>query len=308
MIQERDSVMEIPKYYEMHKPLLLALQDGQQHSIKELKEYVRTYFGLSVEDVSILLPSGRQSVFLNRLGWARTYLKKAGLIVSPTKGQFQITVEGKNALMQNPTVIDTEFLKQFPSFCDFINQPSASRTKEEDSIEQTPDDEFEDAFRKINNSLADDLLSEVMQLSPTSFEKMVLDLLAAMGYGTFENAASTTVATGDEGIDGIVMEDKLGFDKIFVQVKHWNSDHLVGRPDIQAFVGAIAGKGGKGLFVTTSSFSRLATDYARNQHIVLIDGQKLANLMIEHNFGVTVKKIFQIKALDTDIFEEYQES
>ena len=301
--------MEIPKYYEMHKPVLLALQDGQMHSIKELKENVRAYFGLSDEDVSTLLPSGRQSVFLNRLGWARTYLKKAGLIISPTEGQFQITKAGKDALMQNPTVIDTEFLKQFPLFCDFINQSNVSHAKKEETVtEQTPDDEFEDAFRKINNSLADDLLSEVMRLSPTAFEKMVLDLLSSMGYGTFENASFTTAATGDEGIDGIVMEDKLGFDKIFVQVKHWNGDHLVGRPDIQAFVGAIAGKGGKGLFVTTSSFTSHAVEYARNQHIVLIDGIKLANLMIEHNFGVTVKRVFQIKALDTDVFEEYLES
>ena len=301
--------MSIPKYFEMFKPVLLALNDGQSHGLKEIKEFVRSYFQLSGDELAALLPSGRQTIFLNRLGWARTYLKKAGLISSSNKGFFQITDLGKSVLQQNPSAIDVTYLKQFPSFREFVQQSNARQSKaESESFEQTPDDEFEDAFRKINDSLADDLLNEVMALSPTSFERMVLDLLSAMGYGTFENSSTTTSITGDEGIDGIVMEDKLGFDKIFLQVKHWNKDHIVGRPDIQAFVGAIAGKGGKGLFVTTSTFTKQAIDYAKTQHIVLINGIKLANLMIEHNFGVSVKKVFQIKALDMDVFEEYKDA
>lgn len=302
-------LVAIPKYYEMHKPLLQALENGQPHDIKSIKESIRHYFNLSDDDLSEMLPSGRQTIFANRFGWAKTYLKKAGLIRSPQKGCYQITDEGKHVLQENPPVIDANYLKKYPSFCEFVQWSSKHQNRSDKSVsDETPDDELEDAFRKINDSLADDLLAEVMNISPTAFEKMVLDLLAAMGYGTFENASSTTAITGDEGIDGIVMEDKLGFDKIYVQTKHWSLEHVVGRPDIQAFVGAIAGKGGKGLFVTTSTFTKQAIDYAKTQHIVLVDGRKLASLMIEHNFGVNVKKVFQIKSIDSDAFEEYQES
>ena len=146
-----------------------------------------------------------------------------------------------------------------------------------------------------------------MKLSPTTFEQMVIDLLSKMGYGAFENAGKTTSITGDEGIDGIIMEDKLGFNLIYIQAKKWSLDSTVGRPDVQNFVGAISGKGGKGLFVTTAKFSKQASEYAKHQHIILIDGEKLVKLMIEHNFGVTVKKVFEIKAIDTDVFNEYLE-
>jgi restriction system protein len=171
----------------------------------------------------------------------------------------------------------------------------------------TPDDTFEESFRKINKGLSDDLLSEVVKLSPIAFEQMVIDLLSKMGYGSFENAGKTTTITGDEGIDGVIMEDKLGFDLIYIQAKKWDLDSTVGRPEIQSFVGAISGKGGKGLFVTTAKFSKQALEYAKHQHIILIDGEKLAKLMIEHNFGVSIKKTFEIKAIDTDTFNEYLE-
>jgi len=166
-------------------------------------------------------------------------------------------------------------------------------------------DIFEEAFKKINRSLQDELLNEVMKLSPRAFEKLALDLMAKMGYGTFENSARTTSVTNDEGIDGVIMEDKLGFDLIYVQAKKWDEDHTVGRPEVQAFVGAIAGKGGKGLFVTTSKFSKQAIEYAAKQHIILIDGEKLTGYMIEYNFGVSEKKIFTIKGIDTDTFNDY---
>jgi restriction system protein len=153
--------------------------------------------------------------------------------------------------------------------------------------------------------LADDILSEVIKLPPIAFEQMVIDLLSKMGYGAFENAGHTTIASGDEGIDGIILEDKLGFNLIYIQAKKWDLDSTVGRPDVQSFVGAISGKGGKGLFVTTAKFSKQAIEYAKHQHIILIDGKKLAKFMIEHNFGVSVKKTFEIKAIDTDIFNDY---
>lgn len=300
--------MSVPKYFEMHKPFLESLADGNAHHLREIKLYTIRYFSLSDEDLAELLPSGRQTVFANRIGWARTYLKKAGLIDSTARATFVITTAGKQVLQENPAVIDANFLMRYDSFREFTSGISSSeKEKTDDSISNTPDDTFEDAFAKINQSLADDLLAEVMKLSATAFETMILDIMAKMGYGTFEKAAKTTSVTGDEGIDGVIMQDKLGFDLIYVQAKHWSSDHVVGRPEIQAFVGAIAGRGGKGLFVTTSRFSPQAVSYANQQHIVLIDGKKLANIMIEYNFGVSVKKTFEIKAIDSDIFNDYQD-
>ena len=199
---------------------------------------------------------------------------------------------------------------RFESFRDFQNVAVTNRAYEktaENEQEITPDDAFEESFRKINYNLADELLSEVAKLSPTVFEQMVIDLLSRMGYGAFENAGRTTSVSGDEGIDGVIMEDKLGFSLIYIQAKKWDLERTVGRPEIQSFVGAISGKGGKGLFVTTAKFSKLALDYANQQHIILIDGQKFARLMIEHNFGVSIKKIFEIKVMDTDLFNDYGE-
>lgn len=301
--------MAIPKYFEMHKPFLEFLKDGQLHTLKELKAHISGYFSLSDADLAELLPSGRQAVFTNRIGWARTYLKKAGLIDSPARATFIITDEGKHVLHDNPAVIDVDYLMQYDSFREFQNSSSEDNQSPKVNVSEnsTPDDTFENAFTKINKSLADELLGEVMKMSPVAFEQMVLDLMSKMGYGTFENSAKTTSIAGDEGIDGIIMEDKLGFDLIYIQAKRWNEDHPVGRPEVQAFVGAIAGKGGKGLFVTTSKFTKQAIDYAKHQHIILMDGDKLTNYMIENNFGVSVKRTFEIKTVDTDLFNDYQD-
>ena len=297
--------MSVPKYYEIHKPILECLSDGQTHTIKELKAYVIEYFQLTKQDISALLPSGTQTYLTNRIGWARTYLKKAGLIESPERAVFRITKAGLDVLHDDPNVIDQKYLLRYNSFKKFIGKEEKVNLQsgiENDQID-TPDDIFESSYQQINQSLADDILTEVLKLSPVAFEKMVLDLMEKMGYGTY----STTGRTNDEGIDGIIMEDKLGFDLIYVQMKHWGLDHPVGRPEVQAFVGAIAGKGGKGLFVTTSKFTKQAIEYAKGQHIILMDGEKLAFNMIEHDFGVSTKKIFAIKTLDTDLFEEYQD-
>lgn len=302
--------MSVPKYFEMHKPTLKFLSDGKVHSAREIKEYLIDYFHLSREDTLSLLPSGRQTYLSNRAGWARTYLKKAGLIESPSRGKFVITEEGQKALSESSDVIDSDYLMKYDSFRKFQNmtQPyDEGIQKGERDVSETPDDILERAFKQINDNLADEILSEVMKLSPAAFEKMVMDLMSKMGYGTFENAAVTTAVTGDEGIDGIIMEDKLGFSLIYIQAKRWNGDHPVGRPEVQAFVGAIAGKSGRGLFVTTSKFTKQAIDYAKNQHIILMDGNKLADYMIEYNFGVSVKKTFEIKAIDSDVFSDYEE-
>lgn len=302
--------MAIPKYFEMHKPLLEFLKDGQVHLMKDLKQRMIFYFQLNDEEVSEMLPSGIQSVFANRIGWASTYLKKAGLIDSPARASFMITKAGLAVLAEDPLIIDSQFLMRFGSFKEFKHgskEDVISPKPTEPEID-TPDDLFEQSFKKINISLADNLLTEVTKLSPKAFEKMVIDLLSKMGYGAFENAGKTTSFTGDEGIDGIIMEDMLGFSLIYIQAKKWDPISTVGRPDIQNFVGAISGKGGKGLFVTTAKFSKQASDYAKNQRIILVDGEKLSRLMIEHNFGVTVKKVFEVKAVDTDVFNEYTEA
>ncbi len=213
-------------------------------------------------------------------------------------------------LLDDPPVIDVDYLVRFEPFRDFLGIPvsgsSAQMSIEE--AEETPDDIFEDAFKRINQNLKDELLSEVMKLSPAAFEQMVLDLMSKMGYGTFENASRTTAVTGDGGIDGIIMEDKLGFDLIYVQAKKWDKQRPVGRKEIQAFFGAIAGRNGKGLFVTTSRFSEQAIEYAEKQHIILLDGDKLTNYMIEYNFGVNVKKVFEVKKVDSDVFFEYSDT
>lgn len=210
--------MSVPKYFEMHKPTLKFLSDGKVHSAREIKEYLIDCFHLSGEDIMLLVPSGRTTYLSNRAGWARTYLKKAGLIESPSRGKFIITAEGRKALSESPDVIDSDYLMKYDSFREFqsMTQPyDEGIQKGERDVSETPDDILERAFKQINDNLADEILSEVMKLSPAAFEKMVMDLMSKMGYGTFENAAFTTCVTGDEGMDGIIMEDKLGFNLIY---------------------------------------------------------------------------------------------
>lgn len=300
--------MAIPKFFEVIKPFLVAVMDGNEHTLKELRVILAKHFNLSETELAELLPSGRQTIFLNRLSWAGTYLTKAGLTEKPSRGTFVITSEGLKVLQENPDIIDSDFLSQYKSFRAFRTSSTVDQSSSEVSQNsETPDDTFEDAFKRINQNLVDDLLAEVIKLSDTAFEQLVIDLLKSMGYGAFDNSGRTTPVTGDEGIDGIIMEDKLGFDLIYIQAKKWDLSSSVGRPEIQKFVGAIAGRGGKGLFVTTAKYSNPAKDYAALQHIVLIDGNKLAELMIEHNFGVSVKKTFEIKAIDMDVFNDYAE-
>ena len=297
----------IPKYYQMHKPVLDYLSDGNVHTLNELKKYIVELFDLSDSEVSEMLSSRHQAVYVNRLGWATTYLKKAGLIERPARSQFVITEAGKKLQMEHNEVIDNTILKRYQSFNDFINPASDDEDDNESSDEETPEIIIDNEFKKMNNQLADDLMSEVMKLSPTMFERMVLDLMKAMGYGSFENSSFTTAVTGDGGIDGIILEDKLGFSLIYMQAKQWAPENTVGIQELTAFVGAIAGKGGKGLFVTTSSFSKTAVDYAKNQHIVLMDRQKLAQNMIEHNFGVRTNRSYEIKTIDSSLFDSYKD-
>ena len=304
--------MAVPKYDELMKPLLIAVSDGETYKMKNVTALLAEQLNLSSDDLAEMLPSGRQTVFKNRVGWAKTYLKKAGLLDSPARATIVITNAGKQVVADNPEKIDSKYLEQFPSFVDFASAPEplddsnpASEVPKPSDL--TPDDQLEDAYKEINDSLASDLLSEVLKIPPYTFEKFVVDLLLKMGYGKADFGSHATVASGDDGIDGIIMEDKLGFSLICMQAKEWAVDKVVSQPDIQSFVGAIAGRKGDGLFVTTARFSQKAKNYAHTHHIILIDGERLANLMIEYNFCVSTRKTFEIKALDTDALAEYQD-
>ena len=304
--------MAVPKYDELMKPLLIAVSDGETYKMKDVTALLAEQLNLSSDDLAEMLPSGRQTVFKNRVGWAKTYLKKAGLLDSPARATIVITNAGKQVVADNPEKIDSKYLEQFPSFVDFASAPEplddsnpASEVPKPSDL--TPDDQLEDAYKEINDSLASDLLSEVLKIPPYTFEKFVVDLLLKMGYGKADFGSHATVASGDDGIDGIIMEDKLGFSLIYMQAKEWAVDKVVSQPDIQSIVGAIAGKKGDGLFVTTARFSQKAKNYAHTHHIILIDGERLANLMIEYNFCVSTRKTFEIKALDTDALAEYQD-
>ena len=304
--------MAVPKYDELMKPLLIAVSDGETYKMKDVTALLAEQLNLSSDDLAEMLPSGRQTVFKNRVGWAKTYLKKAGLLDSPARATIVITNAGKQVVADNPEKIDSKYLERFPSFVDFASAPEplddsnpASEVPKPSDL--TPDDQLEDAYKEINDSLASDLLSEVLKIPPYTFEKFVVDLLLKMGYGKADFGSHATVASGDEGIDGIIMEDKLGFSLIYMQAKEWAVDKVVSQPDIQSIVGAIAGKKGEGLFVTTARFSQKAKNYAHTHHIILIDGERLANLMIEYNFCVSTRKTFEIKALDTDALAEYQD-
>ena len=304
--------MAVPKYDELMKPLLTAINDGKVHKIKNVGDVLAKQLNLSQSDLAEMLPSGRQTVFRNRIGWAKTYLKKAGLIESPERATVVITKAGKDTLRENPEKIDSKFLERYPSFMGFLSESKSADIA--DTVQAafkptdlTPDDQLEDAYKQINAGLASDLLDEISKITPHAFEKLVIDLLLKMGYGTVEYGSHVTAVSGDDGIDGVIMGDKLGFSIIYIQAKKWAADKVVGQPEIQNFVGAIAGKHGDGLFVTTARFSQKAVIYAQSHHIILIDGTRLAELMIEYNFCVSPKKTFEIKAIDTDELTEYNE-
>jgi len=304
--------MAIPKYYEMYKPFLLCLKEGLPVSIKDVREYIAKEMGITSEERKELLPSGKQPIFDNRVGWTKTYLDKAGLIKSQSRGVYLITDEGLRVLSENPNVIDDNFLSRYPSFREFIYPEINSDTTSNAQIsDETPQDVIDKAFLQINKNLADELLLEIMRQTPEFFERLVVRLLEKMGYGgSLQNAGLVTGQTGDEGIDGIIWEDKLGFELIYIQAKRWDIDKSIGRPEIQRFVGALAGQGAtKGLFVTTAKFSKEAREYAKRQlttKVILVDGLKLAELMIEYNLGVTTVSTYEIKKIDTDFFADQE--
>jgi restriction system protein len=300
--------MAVPDYQSLMLPMLEYLKDKKEHAIKEINEFLAGLFKLTEEERNILLTSGQQPVFDNRVGWAKTYLKKAGLLVSPARATALITDRGMEVLSKKPDKINVKFLRQFQEFLDFQNLKNDKLELEtdEDELTQTPQEILESSYQQIRKSLAQDLTSRILKQPPQFFEKLVIELLVKMGYGgSLVDAGKALGKTGDEGIDGTIKEDKLGLDIVYIQAKRWESGNVVGRPEIQKFVGALAGQGAKkGIFITTSSFTKDALEYQPKNEtkVVLIDGEYLAQLMIDYNIGVSLINTYEIKKIDNDYF------
>ncbi len=303
--------MPIPDYQTLMLPLLRFAADGTDHTTREAVEVLATEFQLTPAERNELLASGQQAIFNNRVGWANSYLKKAGLLESPRRGALRITARGKQILGDNPARIDVKYLERFPEFIEFRDASRNNRettTTESVAIatEQTPEEALELAHQSLRLSLAQDILSRILSCSPTFFERLVVELLVKMGYGGSRRDAGERIGqSGDGGIDGIIKEDRLGLDTIYIQAKRWQGS--VGRPEIQKFVGALQGqRAKKGVFITTSSYTAEAIDYASriDTKVVLIDGQLLANLMMDFDVGVSVSASYIVKRIDSDYFEE----
>jgi restriction system protein len=303
--------MAIPYYQTIMLPLLKLLGDKNEHSLRESINKLSTEFKLTENEKIQLLPSGKQPIFDNRVGWARTYLKKAGLIESTRWGFFRITERGINLLSQNPHIIDDAMLNVYPEFKQFTSYYHEKKPTIKDNQYETitPEEELENGYRKLANNLANELLQQVKNVSPSQFENIVVALIVAMGYGGSPKDAKQAIAiggVGDEGIDGIISQDKLGLDRIYIQAKRWQNV-TVGRPEVQKFAGALQGKhASKGIFMTTSYFTKEAQDFAKviDNRIVLIDGNQLAELMIENDVGVNTVTTYKVKKIDSDYFIE----
>lgn len=305
--------MTIPDYQSCMLPLLRFAVDGQEHQIKDAALKLADEFRLSPEELSEFLPSGQQPVFINRIGWARTYLKKAGLLQNPRRSYFQITPRGHDVLKENPPEINVKFLERFPEFQEFksarkedSSDESPVQTEAETAPAQTPHEALEVAYERLRSELAVEILQTLKVADPAMFENIVVELLVKMGYGGSRKDAGKAIGrSGDEGIDGIIKEDHLGLDNIYIQAKRWEG--TVGRPEIQKFAGALQGqRARKGIFITTSEFSKDANEYVSriDSKIVLIDGKSLARLMIDFGVGVATVAAYEVKKLDSDYFTD----
>ena len=313
--------MPIPDYESAMLPLLQLAADGGEHRFRDAVEELATHFALNDEERTEMLPSGTAPLFDNRVGWARTYLKQSGLLESPKRGLFKITARGIDVLASNPPRITASFLDQFEEFRAFrtrrregisetgprINETTQTCEQQSQELlsDQTPEDMLASAYQHLRRNLESELIDQIKAASPAFFERLVIDLLVQMGYGGSRQDAGRAIGkSGDGGIDGIIKEDKLGLDVIYVQAKRWEG--TVGRPEIQKFAGALQGqRASKGVFITTSSYSRDAIDYAGviNAKIILIDGEQLAGLMVDHSVGVSTVGMYELKRLDNDYFD-----
>ncbi|OHB91959.1 MAG: restriction endonuclease [Planctomycetes bacterium RIFCSPHIGHO2_12_39_6] len=300
--------MAIPDYQTIILPLLKFYSDNQEHSFRDAVEEMAKEFKLTDQERKELLPSGQQEIFDNRVGWARTYMKKACLIDPTRRGHNKITQRGLDVIKQKPQKINVDFLQQFSEFKSFLDLRHNKQDEEQEPEinNKTPEESLENAYQKIRNDLTTELLKSLKSCSPNFFERLVIDVIIKIGYGgTRQDAGKAIGKSGDGGIDGIIKEDKLGLDTIYIQAKRW--ENTVGRPEIQKFVGALTGqRAKKGLFITTSDFSKDSLDYVSriDTKIVLIDGETLAQLMIDHNVGVSTIASYELKKIDSDYFSE----
>lgn len=310
--------MSIPDYQSLMLPVLRMAAEGEKR-VADVEDRIADEFHLTAEERGELLPSGRQRVLHNRIHWAKFYMTKAGLIEVPARGRFIATTAGRDLLAANPERIDVKLLLESDDFRTFYkagsNGDDGSASSEDDgtSGEQgaektTPEEQIEAAYQAVLSALRADLLDRIGQNSPAFFEQLIVDLLVAMGYGgSHKNAAEQLGRSGDGGVDGVINEDRLGLDRVYVQAKRYAAENIVGRPAVNAFVGSLVGFGAtKGVFVTTSAFSRKARDYVGKlqQRVILIDGRQLTDLMIEHNVGVRISRAIEFKRLDEDFFTE----
>jgi restriction system protein len=312
--------MPIPDYQSLMLPLLRLAGDGEEHRFREAIEKLAIDFSVTDDERNTMLPSGTAPLFDNRVGWARTYLKQAALLESRKRGVFRITSRGNELLLQNLPRIDNSVLERFPEYLAFKNrrnedkqaaqvpsvlQPNYSAKINGGVSDSTPEEAFSQAYQRLRSNLELELLEQVKSSSPAFFERLVIDLLVAMGYGGSRQDAGRAVGkSGDGGIDGIIKEDKLGLDVIYIQAKRWEA--TVGRPEIQKFAGALQGqRANKGVFITTSGFSKEAEDYVSliSSKIILLSGEQLMTLMVDHNIGVSPVSLYELKRIDSDYFE-----
>ncbi len=301
----------IPDYQSLMLPVLEIAANGET-SVPEAEANVAERFSLTEGDREEMLPSGRQRVLHNRIHWAKFYLTRAGLIESPKRGRFIISLAGRQLLAKPPSKIDTQYLLTIPAFREFYrNDHSADTADTAQPVSQsnaTPEEVVKSAYNSAKTALSAELLDRILQNGPSFFERLIVDLLVAMGYGgSHKNASKQLGRSGDGGVDGVINEDLLGLDRVYVQAKCYSPNTSVGRPEVQAFTGSLVGLGAmKGVFVTTSTFSAPAIEFASRipQRIILIDGKRLAELMIEHSVGVRSSRIVEFKRLDEDFFSE----
>jgi len=301
--------MAVPQFFEFFEGFLLAVKDGKLHTAKEVREILASNMHISEEDRAKMLPSGKQRTFDNRVAWARIYLDRAGLIATPSRGKYCITDDGRKALASGEE-INLKYLEKSEKFRGFHKATTSNAAcLIDEEKNESPMEVLDAAFQQITATLSDQLMDEVMKLSSTDFEKLVVSLLLHMGYGNgIAEAGMVTQPSKDGGIDGIIKEDQLGFSNIYIQAKQWAPGRTVDKPEIQTFAGALQGQQArKGLFITTAKFSSGAVQYAANlpgMKIVLIDGLTLTRLMIKYNVGVSTVQIYEVKKMDSDFFSE----
>ena len=304
--------MAVPDFQSLMLPMLKFASDGKEHTMQEARDGLAKALGLSQSDLDERLPSGRQTTFANRIAWAKVYLAQAGILESPKRGKFHISERGRQILSEGLGRIDIKYLERFVEFQEFRQAGSKNRIEKVTHVDDkeirytTPEETLEQAYQQIRDEVANQLLHLIKNNTPEFFEKLVVNLIVSMGYGgSVKEAGKATRKTADEGIDGVIKEDRLGLDAIYLQAKRWEA--VVGRPELQRFVGALHGqRAKKGVFITTSRFSKEAQDYVGSidPKVVLIDGSELVQLMIDHGVGVSSAAVYEVKKVDTDFFIE----